>query len=297
MQESPQFRISLVALPLGCVDDLSPRARARLSEATHVFCEDTRKLRDLARRAGIEIHAELSALPGDSERDFDWSRERARSDKNARWVLVSDAGTPIVNDPGRSLLHFARREGIEVEAVPGPSAPVLAWQWSGGFGLPFLFSGFAPKVKSRESRELESFFAGLDSCASFCFFDTKHQVSLTLEHLVARGLGDRPMFVAREMTKTHEELLSGSVSDLKDRIEAKLNDNEGVGELTLILQGELSRGARATQTSTSPWTPQELAKLRTLPPKVAAKLAAQKTGLELSDIYKAFAAAREDADE
>lgn len=282
-------RFSTVAVPLGNPEDLSPRARAALTGAQRIFCEDTRKLRELLDRAAVTVSARVTALPGDRENEVDptaWAREDGAE---ARWVFVSDAGTPIVNDPGRALLLWCRERRCEIEAIPGPSAPVMAWQWSGGFGLPFVFAGFAPKAKTPGTKDLTRFFASSAAAKTFVFFDTKHQFDTTLAHLEQAGEGERPIFCAREMTKPHEELLGGTVSDVRAQLNQRLADTGALGELTFVLEGAGREDAAATAMSL-----EDVIALRTSRPKDAARRIADATGRSVKECYDALVKAAED---
>jgi 16S rRNA (cytidine1402-2'-O)-methyltransferase len=276
-------KIYLVGIPIGNIGDLSPRARAVLEGASRIFCEDTRKLKDLAARAELPLKAKFFAIPGDREFEFDWSREAEEASPENAWVLVSDAGTPVVNDPGRGLIHFAIREGLEIFAIPGPSAPILLWQWSGGFGLPFVFAGFAPKAKRAGAADLDDFFLQASLGGSFCFFDTRHQVLVSLEHLVQMGWGARKLFVAREMTKTHEELIRGTVESVLEILQKRLEKDEPLGELTMLL--EAKEPEVSDQLSQMP-SLEELLQIRSATPKLAAKVLARITGLKTSEVYE-----------
>ena len=275
--------VNLVALPIGNVADLSPRASEALTQAHRIFCEDTRKMRELLKRADIQTNARLTALPGGSEHQFDWERARKEANVDERWVLVSDAGTPLVNDPGAELVEYCRRAQVELRATPGPCAPIAAWQWSGGFGLPFVFAGFAPKAKSPGTKDLDRFFEPLSNSGSFSYFDTKHQFATTLEHLVLRGLGDRPLFVAREMTKPHEQLHGGTVRSCLTELAERLQTEGQLGELTFLLKGEDKSSA-----SGSVVTLDQLVQIRKASVKDAAKIAAELTGLSSRDCYQLF---------
>jgi 16S rRNA (cytidine1402-2'-O)-methyltransferase len=283
MKKAPH--VHLVALPLGHPKDLGARAGSILESARFIFCEDTRKLQRLVQELGLQTRAKFVSLPGDEEWSASWDRFLEDADDTPIWALVSDAGTPIVNDPGKALLEHARRNEWRVTAVPGPCAPILAWQWSGGFGLPFSFVGFAPKAKGPGVKALEDFFAPLSSARSFVFFDTRHQVLTTLAHLEATGLGERRLYLAREMTKSHEELLEGSVRALRELLEKKLAADEGLGELTFVLEGAPAEASVQASTAASL---EDLVEVRKGGAKAAAKIAARLSGRSVSDCYDAF---------
>jgi 16S rRNA (cytidine1402-2'-O)-methyltransferase len=281
MKKAPH--VHLVALPLGHPQDLSARARVILESARFIFCEDTRKFQRLAQDSGLQPRGKFISMPGDEEWNASWDRFLEDGTEEPVWALVSDAGTPIVNDPGKALLEHARRQGWRVTALPGPCAPILAWQWSGGFGLPFCFAGFAPKAKGPGVKVLEDFFAPTAHARSFVFFDTRHQVLTTLEHLESVGLGERRVFLAREMTKPHEELLEGSVAALRELLAKRLAADEGLGELTLLLEGGLLGAAPVAAASI-----EDLVEVRRGGAKAAAKIAARLSGLPVSECYAAF---------
>lgn len=276
--------VSLVALPLGNARDLSPRAAETLQKANLLFCEDTRKFHELAQRAGLsELRAKLVSLPGDREFELNWFEYCEDVEEGQNWALVSDAGTPIVNDPGAALLKFCREQGVKTEAVPGPCAFVAAWQWSGGFGVPFSFAGFPPKVKSAASKELADFFAPARVARTFAFFDTRHQVQTTFQHLEENGWAEAQVYLAREMTKPHEELLGGTVAEMAEFLRRRLASDQGFGEVTCLLEGRGESAAGGVGLGL-----EDLARVRSASAKEASKIAARLTGRPARDCYQAF---------
>ncbi|MEO5667763.1 MAG: SAM-dependent methyltransferase, partial [Bdellovibrionota bacterium] len=202
--------VTLLALPLGNPEDLSLRGKRALAEADRIFCEDTRKLHQLVQALGVSLkeNGRVTSLPGDEEWNFNWRYLEEEADRLKgpySVVLVSDAGTPGLNDPGRALAEHAMKNGWDLKALPGPSAPILALQWTGGFGLPFVFWGFAPKARGKNFRE---FTATLRASKTLACFETRHQIVETLESMNEAGLGETRMHLCSEMTKTHEELWS-----------------------------------------------------------------------------------------
>jgi 16S rRNA (cytidine1402-2'-O)-methyltransferase len=277
--KAPVKILTLVATPLGNPEDLSFRAKRVLESADLILCEDTRKARELFERAKIQTKAKLVALPGDREDHFDFERHLAPVQNVA---LISDAGTPIVNDPGHAVLDWVRKASRaaewQVQAVPGPSAPILALQWSGGFGLPFVFLGFVPKARAH-SKEIQSFFEGLLHTSGSCiFFDTKHQFPETMQFL-QKKFPDRKIAIAREMTKAHEELFLGTLREAALWVESK-DFSKAVGELTVILESKKEVVALVPL--------EELAKIRHGSAKESAKIAAKFSGLSVRECYKAL---------
>ncbi len=286
MRSAPMPEIlSLVAVPIGNPKDLSLRAIETLAAANLIFCEDSRKTSDLFKRAGVSVTAKLVAVPGDSEFEIEWGRYC--SAENRRWAVVSDAGTPIVNDPGVSLLAYCRKQGVAVEALPGASAPIMAWQWSGGFGLPFIFGGFAPKVSQNANTKWERFLPTEPKHGTFCFFDTRHQILDTLKYL-QQAHPTTKIFIAREMTKPHEELLHGSVDYLMKTM-THLIEIDKVGELCVLIDMESLREdihGDALTSSGVGLSPEDLLKFRSASTKEASKLMAKWCQLNSRDAYK-----------
>ncbi len=277
----PKIDIQLLAMPIGNPGDLSERGRRALESARVVFCEDSRKLQALSRDLGISSKAQWISIPGDEEWHFDYAALARAMEDGDTWILVSDAGTPILNDPGRALVEWARKEGHSLKVLPGPSAVTAALQWTGGFGLPFVFLGFAPKTKSKESQDWKKFFEIGAGAKTLIFFDTRHQIEGTLAALIELGHGKQDLFIVREITKTYEELLQGSVEELFEMISKRLKAGEALGELTLVLRGWESTKVEAVYLET-------LLRLRKAPTKEASKIAADLTGLSARDCYQKF---------
>jgi len=279
--------VTLLALPLGNPEDLSLRGQRALSDADRIFCEDTRKLHQLLQSLGIVLRegCRVTSLPGDEEWNFNWKYledEASRMKSAYRVLLVSDAGTPGLNDPGRALAEHARAQGWDLKALPGPSAPILALQWTGGFGLPFTFWGFAPKPRGKAFRD---FVGALRAAKTLAFFETRHQIVETLEALVELGLGETRLHLCREMTKTHEELWTGSVAEILEQVCNKLEKDDAIGELTLLLEGE-GRPSDAPRSEDPLLLARRILEVKTLPPKAASKLLAELSGLDKGEAYR-----------
>lgn len=197
----------LVATPIGNLGDISRRALDVLRRADRIACEDTRVTRKLMSAEGL-------ATPLTAYHDHSGPRERRRLlDAVAAGeavALVSDAGTPLVSDPGFKLVREAIAEGLAVTALPGPSAPLVALLLSGLPSDRFFFGGFLP-AKPGARREALQALAALD--ASLIFFESPSRLAASLADMAA-VLGGRPAAVARELTKLHEEVRRGDIEAL-----------------------------------------------------------------------------------
>lgn len=207
-------RLLVVATPIGNLDDLSPRARAAFEAADLVACEDTRHTGRLLAHLGIK--KPLVSLHEHNERQR-LPRLLADLEEGKVIAMASDAGTPLLSDPGFLLVREAAARGIRVEPVPGPSAPLAALVASGLPPYPFTFAGFAPP-KSGKRRTFYRGLAGLGH--TLIVFESPHRLLASLEDALAE-LGDRPAAIARELTKMHEEVLRGPLSELLETLRAR----------------------------------------------------------------------------
>jgi 16S rRNA (cytidine1402-2'-O)-methyltransferase len=213
----------IVAGPIGNLEDLTARAARTLREVDLVACEDTRVTAKLLRAAG-------SARPMLPYHDHSGPQVTARLiERMAREsvALVSDAGTPLISDPGYGLVREARAQGILVTSAPGPSAAIMALSIS---GLPtdrFLFAGFLPAKAAARDKAIAG-LAGVP--ATLVFYETGPRVAATLAAMAA-ALGAREAIVARELTKRHEEVLAGTLAELAERLAGR----EPKGEIVLVV--------------------------------------------------------------
>ncbi len=209
----PEPGLTLVATPIGNLSDISQRALAALAGADAVLCEDTRVTSKLLARHGISStlwplhdHNEEAQLPG--------LLERLRA--GARLALVSDAGTPLVSDPGYRLTRAAIEAGLPVHAVPGANAAVVALTLSGLPPHPFLFFGFLPAKAGARDTELARIKAmeqaGLS--ATLVFYEAPQRTAETLGAMAAALGGARPAALARELTKRFEEVRRDGLAEL-----------------------------------------------------------------------------------
>jgi 16S rRNA (cytidine1402-2'-O)-methyltransferase len=215
----------LVATPIGNLEDISPRALKILREASLIAAEDTRHTGKLLERFGIKNKL-TSYWEHNKLNKLDFILERLSQGDVA---LVSDAGTPGINDPGYELVRAALASGFDVIPVPGPSAPVAALSVSGLPTDSFLYLGYLPH-KSSERRNFAGQIANL-TC-TLIFLETPHRIVDSLEDILA-VLGDRRICVAREMTKLHEEYWRGTVGGAIEHFKSK----DARGEFTLVIEG------------------------------------------------------------
>jgi len=215
----------LVATPIGNLEDITYRAVRVLREADLIACEDTRQTRKLLDRYGIAKPTISYHEHNEAERAAELA---VRLSAGETVALVSDAGMPLVSDPGYRLVRAAIELGVPVQAVPGPSAALTALAASGLPTDSFRFGGFLPSKAGQRLKALEA-LAGEQ--ATLIFYEAPHRI---LEALAAveQVLGERPVVVARELTKIHEEYLRGTAAEVR----AQLASRDGVrGEITLLV--------------------------------------------------------------
>jgi 16S rRNA (cytidine1402-2'-O)-methyltransferase len=217
-------RLQVVATPIGNLADLSPRAREALAAADLVACEDTRHTGLLLSRLGIK--ARLVSYHEHNERQR-VPQLLAALAEGKTVALVSDAGTPLLSDPGFPLVRAALAQGTVVEAVPGPSALLAALVVSGLPPLPFTFAGFPPQRPAKR----RGFFARLAALPhTVVFYESPHRLASSLAD-AAGAFGDRPAVMARELTKLHEETRRGTLAELA----AALADDKVRGEVVIVV--------------------------------------------------------------
>jgi 16S rRNA (cytidine1402-2'-O)-methyltransferase len=270
--------LTLVATPIGNMGDLSPRALAALKAADAVLCEDSRttgamlaRLRVAARLIALHDHNEANEVP----RILEMLRQ------GQKLVLVSDAGTPLVSDPGFRLARTAIAEGLPVSAIPGPNAAVMALVLSGLPPEPFLFEGFLPpRAGARQAalgrlKALEQ--AGL--AASVIFYEAPHRLAESLADMATAFGPERPAAIAREMTKRFEEVRRGGLGALA----AHYASAEARGEICIVV----GPAAAEAVVGDAEVTAQLRAALDSgLSVKDAAEAVAKATGRKRRDVYR-----------
>jgi 16S rRNA (cytidine1402-2'-O)-methyltransferase len=224
MSETAAGTLFLVSTPIGNLEDISLRALRVLREADLVAAEDTRHSMKLLHHydirrpvTSLHEHNEFEKAPG--------LVDQLR--RGARIALVTDAGTPSVSDPGHRLVRAAIDAGIRVEAIPGPSAVLAALVSSGLPTDAFVFAGFPPPRAAARTAWLEAFRT---ERRTVVFFEAPHRIRATLSE-AHRLFGGREIALGRELTKLHEELVRGPISDVLSRL------GEPRGEYTVVLAG------------------------------------------------------------
>jgi 16S rRNA (cytidine1402-2'-O)-methyltransferase len=264
----------LVATPIGNLEDLSPRAMRVLREVQLIAAEDTRHTRQLLTH--FDIHTPLTSYYEHNKLAKLDAILAALSQGDV--ALVSDAGTPAINDPGYELVKAALGAHHTVSPVPGPSAPIAALAASGLPTDSFLYLGYLP----RKTAERKALFAQVGSLPyTLIFLESPHRVLDSLADIQA-FLGNREMAAARELTKIYEQVVRGPVS----QVMAHFSENEPRGEFVLIV------GGQSASTSEKTWAEQELlAAIQNCPKddrpvkEIAAELAL-KSGWARKTIYK-----------
>jgi 16S rRNA (cytidine1402-2'-O)-methyltransferase len=230
----------LVATPIGNLEDMSPRAIRVLREASLIAAEDTRHTGKLLKHFGIETPI-TSYFEHNKLDKLDYILEKLTTGDVA---LVSDAGTPAVNDPGYELVKAALDANHDVKPIPGPSAPITALTVSGLPTDSFLYLGYLPHKTSERHRRLEDVES---QPYTLVFLESPYRIVESLEDIYLI-LGDRKICVAREMTKMFEEYWRGNVSEAV----AYFKSQPARGEFTLVLQGKTHNNGNAR------WTEEEL---------------------------------------
>ncbi len=278
---APPGVLVVAATPIGNVEDASPRLRAELAAADVVAAEDTRRLTRLCRDLGVRPGGRVVSL-------FE-GNERGRADElvdlvgeGSRVLLVTDAGTPLVSDPGYRVVSRCADEDLPVTVVPGPSAALAALVVSGLPSDRFCVEGFLPRKESERRRRLDDLAY---ETRTLVFFESPRRTAATLRALGAAFGGDRPAAVCRELTKTHEEVRRGSLAEL-----AATTDERVLGEVTIVVGGRTSGTAADELDPVALVRERELAGLSR---KDAIADVARELGRPKREVYAAVVAARD----
>ncbi len=265
--------LHVVATPIGNLGDLSPRAQDVLRGVAAICAEDTRRSGQLLSHFGIATP--LLALHEHNEEAIA-GRIVARLLAGESLALVSDAGTPLVSDPGYRLVRAARAAGVRVSPVPGACAAIAALSVAGLASDRFAFEGFLPARAAARRERLRQLAS---ESRTLVFYESSHRIVETLEDMAALLGGERPAVLARELTKLFETVLDGGLAALLAAVRA--DEHQRKGEFVLVVEGagddadaRLAEGRRVYALLSAQ-----------LPPSAAARLAAEITGAPRKALY------------
>lgn len=265
----------VVATPIGNLSDISARAIEVLGLVDVIACEDTRHSARLLNH--LNIHKPLLSYHDHNEAE-QTKNLIAKLLGGQRVALISDAGTPLISDPGYQLVRQAHQHGIQVVPLPGPCALIAALSASGLPSDRFAFEGFLPAKRQARIDCLEALSA---ESRTLIFYESTHRIMASLQDMVAVFGGDREVVIARELTKAFETLRGGRLSELSEWVSEDANQRKG--EVVLLVRGADVRQADETQIATE----KVLAVLlEELPVKQAAQLAAKITGGKKNALYQ-----------
>jgi len=272
--------LTVAAAPIGQPADASSRLAPALRDASVIAAEDTRRLRRLATALGVQLTARIVSYYDDVEaRRVPALMAELKSGRDV--LLITDAGLPTVSDPGYRLIAAAAQSGIRVTVLPGPSAVTAALAISGLPSDRFVFEGFPPRREGERSRR----FAGLAAeRRTLVFFESPRRLARTLAELAAAFGADRRAAVCRELTKTHEEVLRGTLGQLANQVKDGI-----LGEITLVIAG-----ASAVISATPGEAAAHVAERERggQPRKEAIVAVARELGLPRREVYDAVLASR-----
>lgn len=268
-----QNGLYIVATPIGNLGDLSPRAREVLENAEVIACEDTRNTKKLYSLLNISTSGKKFIIYQNyNEENEAQNIINMIANENKSVALVSDAGSPLISDPGYKLIHKAREQNVYVTVLPGCCALICALQLSGLPTNRFLFAGFIP---NKDKGRLDVFKEVREMNATVVFYESAQRIVKTLT-AAAEVFGDRKMAVAREISKMYEECLNGTAAELIEHFSAK----EPKGEMVLMI-------APAGEKDFSELDIEDLLKqkLADMPLKSAVKEMVTEYGLNKNEIY------------
>ncbi len=274
----PEPGLYIVATPIGNLGDLSARARQVLEQADLIACEDSRVTGGLLHHLGFKrplVRYDDHARPADRERLISAALQ-------GPVALVSDAGTPLISDPGYKLVREAREAGVTIHSIPGPSAVIVALTLA---GLPtdrFYFHGFLPNKAGARDREITALAA---IPATLVFYESAKRIAACLTALQA-GLGNREAAVMREISKKFEETRTGTLAELA----AFYDDATPKGEIVLVVGPPIEEAGETDEDAVAAALAEALA---TMPPGKAAGEVAKRFGLDRKALYAQIMAERD----
>lgn len=264
----------VVATPIGNLGDMVPRAVEVLHAADLIAAEDTRHSGRLMKHLGID-------KPMVAYHDYSEARQVGRIvqalEQGRKVALISDAGTPLISDPGYRLVREVRQLGVKVIPVPGPCAAIAALSASGLPSDRFSFEGFPP---AKSAARLKKFAALADDSRTLIFYESPHRILDTLADLSEAFGGDREAVMARELTKAFETFLVGTLDEICQLVRSDANQQRG--EIVLLLRG----APEASNVSDEEQQRVLKVLLEELPLKQAAALAAKLTGGQKNALYQ-----------
>ncbi|MCG6976761.1 MAG: 16S rRNA (cytidine(1402)-2'-O)-methyltransferase [Acidiferrobacterales bacterium] len=268
--------IYLVATPIGNLEDMTPRATRILSEVDLIAAEDTRHSAPLLKHLGVRTPMVAYHEHNEDQKAPELIKEVLAGKSIA---LISDAGTPLLSDPGFRLVTAAHNADITVSPIPGPCAAIVALSASGLATNEFLFAGFPPPKQGARQHFFERYAA---YAQTLIFYESAHRIVDSITDMAAVFGDDRMAVVARELTKKFETIRQGPLAELCHWV---ANDpNQQKGEFVVLVQG---RTAPAGEEAISPETERLLSLLAAeLPPKKAAAIVAEVSGLGKNRLYQ-----------
>lgn len=267
----------LVATPIGNLGDMSQRAVQTLQSVDLIAAEDTRHSGKLLNHFNINT----SSFPLHDHNERQKAKEIvAKIEQGNSIALISDAGTPLVSDPGYNLVQSCIEAGLEVQTIPGPCALIAALSVSGLASDRFSFCGFLP-AKSKGRRDALSSLKHLTH--TLIFYESPHRIEGSLDDFMAELGAERQGALVRELTKTYETVIRGSLSEIRAALDR--DENQRRGEMVLLVAGAEEVEVEITDLSEQmQWLAKELD--RDLPTKRAAELVATLSGLKKKEVYR-----------
>jgi 16S rRNA (cytidine1402-2'-O)-methyltransferase len=271
---NPAGTLYIIATPIGNLEDISFRALSILKQVKYIAAEDTRQSKKLLNH--YDITTRLISHHKFNERN---NEQKLIKDLHIGHdiALISDAGTPLICDPGSGLVKSCHEAGIHVVPVPGPSALITALSASGLSCDRFVFDGFLPEKKSMRTKLFKDL---LYEDRSMVFYETPHRIMATLNDIREIFSEDQIVFVARELTKKYETLYCGAVSKIKELLHENVSQQKG--EFVIVIKGSDKKVPPSEKLNQKVME----SLLRELPLKKAASLAAEITGESKNNMYK-----------
>ena len=264
----------VVATPIGNLGDVSDRMRHTLASVSKIAAEDTRRTKQLLSHIGVDTPC-FSLHEHNERQKLDYIVQLLKNGESV--ALVSDAGTPLISDPGFPIVKALRQQGLPVIPVPGPCALIAALSVAGLPSDRFLFEGFLPAKSNARCKYLENLAS---ETGTLVFYESSHRIKDCISDMAKSFGAERQVVIARELTKTFETILEGSLSHLVEQLAS--DPNQSKGEFVVMVHG-----APKKQLDISPEAC-KLAVLLTeyLPGKQAAKVAAEMYGEKKNRLYQ-----------